>query len=291
VADVRDGRVTLWSASQAVHHLKQTTAMVLGVSPDDVRVIFKMGSGCYGLNGADTVSYDAALLSQAVGRPVRVQLSRQDEMAWENYGYAYVIDQRLGLDSGTDPRLGLRSLVPTLGSRPRTGTRGTWSLVFWPVSNRRRSEPSPATDPDTYENGSNARPHTLPAAPLAVAAAPDHQERAVLTHTPGPCSSPASAIAIRLQNTFAHESILDEAAAQAEWIRWPTGWIICGPAVDGGVESRGSEGRLGPAALARRGLRKGVWRRVGDRLHSTRVTMATALAAHVRWIKTREPFW
>ena len=73
--------------------------MVLGLQPENVRVIFKMGSGCYGVNGADTVSYDAALLSQAVGKPVRVQLARKDEMAWENYGLAYVIDQRAGLDA------------------------------------------------------------------------------------------------------------------------------------------------------------------------------------------------
>ena len=98
VADVRDGKATIWSASQAVYPLRSTTAMLLGLRPDDVRVIFRMGSGCYGLNGADTVSYDAALLSQAVGRPVRVQLSRADEMAWENYGMAYVIDQRVALD-------------------------------------------------------------------------------------------------------------------------------------------------------------------------------------------------
>ena len=38
--------------------------------PEDVRVIFRMGAGCYGVNGADTVSYDAALMSQALGRPV-----------------------------------------------------------------------------------------------------------------------------------------------------------------------------------------------------------------------------
>jgi len=44
---------------------------------EQVRVIFTRGSGCYGINGADTVSYDAALLSQATGKPVRVQLSRR----------------------------------------------------------------------------------------------------------------------------------------------------------------------------------------------------------------------
>ena len=41
------------------------------------------------MNGADTVTYDAAILSQAVGKPVRVQLTRKDEMAFENYGPAY----------------------------------------------------------------------------------------------------------------------------------------------------------------------------------------------------------
>jgi CO/xanthine dehydrogenase Mo-binding subunit len=87
VADVRDGKVTLWSASQAVHHLKLTTAMVLGLSPDDVRVIYRMGSGCYGLNGADTVSYDAALLSQAVGR---FGCSSPQGNGLENYGYAAI---------------------------------------------------------------------------------------------------------------------------------------------------------------------------------------------------------
>ena len=73
-----------------------------GLPVDHVRVIYTRGAGGYGLNGADTVSYDAALLSQAVAKPVRVQLSRKDEMAWENYGNAYVIDQRVGVDaSGT----------------------------------------------------------------------------------------------------------------------------------------------------------------------------------------------
>ena len=65
-------------------------------------MIYTRGAGCYGINGADTVTYDAAVLSQAVGKPVRVQLSRKDEMAWENYGNLFAIDQRVGLDaSGT----------------------------------------------------------------------------------------------------------------------------------------------------------------------------------------------
>jgi nicotinate dehydrogenase subunit B len=99
VADVQSDKATIWSATQAVHPLKSTTATLLGLQPANVRIIFRMGAGCYGCNGADTVSYDAAILSQAVGRPVRVQLSRKDEMAWENYGVAYVIDARAALDA------------------------------------------------------------------------------------------------------------------------------------------------------------------------------------------------
>ena len=60
--------------------------MLLGLKPGNLRVIYRRASSCYGLNGADTVTYDAALLSQAVGKPVRVQLPRKDEMAWENFG-------------------------------------------------------------------------------------------------------------------------------------------------------------------------------------------------------------
>jgi nicotinate dehydrogenase subunit B len=75
VADVQNGKATLWSATQGVWYIRSTAAMVLGMKPEDVHVIFTRGSGCYGINGADAVSYDAAILSQAVGKPVRVQLT------------------------------------------------------------------------------------------------------------------------------------------------------------------------------------------------------------------------
>ena len=82
-------------------------------------MIYTRGSGCYGINGADTVSYDAALLSQAVGRPVRVQLSRKDEMVWENFGLAFVVDQRAGLDrDGNIIAWDYEAWSPTRGGRP-----------------------------------------------------------------------------------------------------------------------------------------------------------------------------
>src|SRR5262249_58979750 len=116
---VQGDRATIWSASQAVNALKNASAMLLGLPVENVRVIFTRGSGCYGINGADTVSYDAALMSQAVGKPVRVQLSRHDEMAWENYGQAYVIDQRIGVNrDGTIIAWDYEAWWPQLGNRP-----------------------------------------------------------------------------------------------------------------------------------------------------------------------------
>ncbi len=99
VADVKADSATVWSPTQGVYPQRDSCAMVLGMKPQQVKVIYARGSGCYGINGADTVSYDAAMLSQAVGRPVRVQLSRKDEMAHENFGLAFVVDQRVGLDA------------------------------------------------------------------------------------------------------------------------------------------------------------------------------------------------
>src|SRR5262245_65435933 len=99
VADVQGGKATIWSPTQSVYPTRNTAAMLLGMKPEDIHVIFTMGAGCYGLNGADTVSYDAALMSQAVGRPVRGQLTRREEMAWGNYGAPDVIGQRGGGDA------------------------------------------------------------------------------------------------------------------------------------------------------------------------------------------------
>src|SRR5262249_11467624 len=70
VADVQGTKATVWSPTQSAYPTRNGVAMILGLKNEDVHVIFTRGAGCYGINGADTVSYDAALLSQAVGKPV-----------------------------------------------------------------------------------------------------------------------------------------------------------------------------------------------------------------------------
>ena len=58
---------------------------------EDVIVVHSDGAGCYGHNGADDAALDAALLARACGRPVRVQWTREDELAWAPFGSAMVV--------------------------------------------------------------------------------------------------------------------------------------------------------------------------------------------------------
>jgi len=97
VADVREGKATIWTASQATHKFRDTYARVLGLPKDAVRCVYIDGSGCYGMNGHDDAGADAALLSRAVGRPVRVQWTREDEHGWDPKGPP----QLLAMEGGT----------------------------------------------------------------------------------------------------------------------------------------------------------------------------------------------
>jgi nicotinate dehydrogenase subunit B len=93
------GKLTIWSHTQGSHFLRGQIAQVIGAAAADVEVIHKDGAGCYGHNGADDVALDAALLARACGRPVLVQWTREDELAWSPYGSAMVVRVAASLDA------------------------------------------------------------------------------------------------------------------------------------------------------------------------------------------------
>jgi CO/xanthine dehydrogenase Mo-binding subunit len=98
VADVKPARATIWTASQATHRFRQAFARILGLPRESVRLIYLDGAGCYGMNGHEDAAADAALLSKALGRPVRVQWSREDEHGWDPKGPLQLLDMRGTLD-------------------------------------------------------------------------------------------------------------------------------------------------------------------------------------------------
>ncbi len=97
VADYRDDGLTVWSGTQNPLPLRADLALLLNVPEASIEIIRLEASGCYGRNCADDVVADAALLSRAVRRPVRVQLTREQENLWEPKGAAQVMQVDGGL--------------------------------------------------------------------------------------------------------------------------------------------------------------------------------------------------
>ncbi|MGE0751503.1 MAG: molybdopterin cofactor-binding domain-containing protein [Variibacter sp.] len=92
VADVNGERAIIWTASQGTHGNQATFARFLKLPKDKVRLIYVEGSGCYGMNGHEDAAADAAILSRAAGRPVRVQWMREDEHGWDPKGPPQLLD-------------------------------------------------------------------------------------------------------------------------------------------------------------------------------------------------------
>jgi nicotinate dehydrogenase subunit B len=83
VADVRDGRALIWSGSQWPQGDRSDIAKMLGLPLASVHLVWREASGSYGRLACDDAAADAAVMSQSVGAPVRVQWMRHDEHGWE----------------------------------------------------------------------------------------------------------------------------------------------------------------------------------------------------------------
>jgi len=94
-----DSHLHIWCHSQGVYPLRSTIADLLHIPEENIHIKGVPGSGCYGHNGADDVSADAALTAMAYpGKHVRVQWMREEEHAWEPYGSAMVMEIKARLD-------------------------------------------------------------------------------------------------------------------------------------------------------------------------------------------------
>ena len=102
LADWRPDGLTVWSGTQNPHMLRADLGRLLGMDESAITIIRMEAAGCYGRNCADDVGGDAALLSRAVARPVRVQLTREQETAWEPKGTAQLMEVRGGLTAEGD---------------------------------------------------------------------------------------------------------------------------------------------------------------------------------------------
>jgi len=101
VADVKaDGTVHIYTHNQNPQALRGEIATMLRTTADHVVVHSYPGPGHYGRsNGGNAGAEDqAVILSQAVGKPVRVQWMRADDLQWSTSSPAAFSDVQLSMD-------------------------------------------------------------------------------------------------------------------------------------------------------------------------------------------------
>lgn len=113
VADWNDGAPVVWSGTQNPHLLRDDLARLAGLPVEAVEVRRLQAAGCYGRNCADDVCGDALLMSRAVGAPVRVQLTREQEHLWEPKGAAQLMQVQGGLHAGQIHAYAMDSWYPS----------------------------------------------------------------------------------------------------------------------------------------------------------------------------------
>ena len=98
VADMRENEATAWTGGQKPHHCREGIALMFKLPEEKVKVFSMVGPGSYGRNDSGDATMDAAVLSKAVGKPVRVQYMRNDATGWDPKSPASVHTSRAALD-------------------------------------------------------------------------------------------------------------------------------------------------------------------------------------------------
>ena len=201
VADLRgDGTATVWTHSANSQGLRAQIANTLGTPIEKVVVRWLEHAGQFGRTtfGGDGAEGDAVILSQLTGRPVRVQWTLQDDLAWSASSPGWVEDMTCGLDDhgcvtalrsafyspqSNDARIVGAILAGMPCSQPKPGS---WIATVWP-----------------YDKIQSRREEVY-GMPNLGADSPTAGLRGVIMRTPG-----------QRQQNFALESLMNEAASCA----------------------------------------------------------------------------
>jgi nicotinate dehydrogenase subunit B len=99
MADPSNGQLTIYSNDMKSYGMRAGVAQFLKIPKEKIRVVWMHGPQAYGRTAADDAGFEAAFLANELGKPVRVQWSRQEEHAWDTKGPAYAVTMRGGLDA------------------------------------------------------------------------------------------------------------------------------------------------------------------------------------------------
>ena len=102
-ADVRADGAEVWGGIQAQMMVQQVVAKAAGVPPEKVKVNTTLLGGGFGRRFEMDYVIDGAMLSKAVGKPVKVIWTREDDMQHDMYRPATYNKMSAGLDAAGNP--------------------------------------------------------------------------------------------------------------------------------------------------------------------------------------------
>jgi nicotinate dehydrogenase subunit B len=92
VADWKDGKLTVYTGSQRPFGIQEELSAALHLPKDQVRVIVPDTGSAYGGKHTGDAALEAARLSRAANRPVKIVWTREEEFTWSYFRPAGVIE-------------------------------------------------------------------------------------------------------------------------------------------------------------------------------------------------------
>lgn len=98
LADFKDGKLTIWTPTQNPQTSERMLAETLEIKPEDITLHVPLTGGGFGRKGKPDFAIEAALISRAVGQPVKLVWSREDDMRHGYYHSAAAQRLKASLD-------------------------------------------------------------------------------------------------------------------------------------------------------------------------------------------------
>ena len=116
-----DGRLTLWISSQTPHQDKMVLGGLLGLEPENVRVVAPDVGGGFGAKGIAAEDILVGWTARATGKPVRWTETRSENMVAMHHGRASNLTFELGADRDGHLKALRLNIVADAGAYPSIG--------------------------------------------------------------------------------------------------------------------------------------------------------------------------
>lgn len=224
MADPTNDQLTIYSNDMKSYGMRNSVATFLEMPRDRVRVVWMEGPQAYGRTAADDAGFEAAYIAKEIGRPVRMQWTRQEETAWDTKGPAYAVKMRGGLDANGN--LVALHYDACAADHNHLGYNEHDTVLISQLMGTRRAKVSPGRA-------------SLPSDMYAI---PNRLQTTRVVPLPMPFETPLRTGNLRdpdgPQVTFASESFIDElaAAAKADPVEFRLRLIEAGKGDDSGFK-------------------------------------------------------